>query len=63
MDKSPELGNSENAGEGTWRHYPLVLEGSRKKIDSCSSFPVLLTDIGEVGAQEEGTDQKGEKKF
>lgn len=29
----------------------LVLKGSRKKTDSCSSFPVLLIDRGEVGAQ------------
>lgn len=38
-----------------------MLEGSRMKIGSCSSFPVLLIDTGEIGAHHEGTDKKNKK--
>lgn len=38
-----------------------MLEGSRMKTGSCSSFPVLLIDTGEMGAHHEGTDKKNKK--
>lgn len=47
--QSPEPENSGNARKGTQR-LSLVLKGSRKKTDSCSSFTLLLIDTGEVGA-------------
>lgn len=38
-----------------------MLKGRGKKAHSCSPFPFLLTDTGEMGAQKDGTEQKGEK--
>lgn len=54
-----ELGNSECKGRDT-KTASQVLKGSEKKTHSYSSFPFLLKDTDEVGAQEDGTEQKGE---
>lgn len=55
-----ELGNWDYKG-GDTETMSQVLKGSGKKTHSCSSFPFLLVDTAEMGAQEDGTEQKGEK--
>lgn len=52
-----ELGNWECKG-GNTDIASQMLKGSGKKTHSCSSFPFLLIDTVEVGAQEDRTEQK-----
>lgn len=55
-----ELGNWE-CKEGNTDIASQMLKGSGKKTHTCSSFPFLLIDTVEIGAQEDGTEQKGGK--
>lgn len=58
LSQSSETGN---AKEGDTETASQVLKGRGKKTHSCSSFPFLLIDTGEMGAQEDGKEQKGVK--
>lgn len=55
LSQSSEAGNAKERDTET---ASQVLKGSGNKTHSCRSFPFLLIDTGEMGAQEDKTEQK-----